>query len=251
MSSVIPAATHPPSVMAAASNSPEAAQLARHHAGNTKEDWRPVPKALIWSVVCALLLGGAMGALLMQQRDSANAIVIAVNGKTIDQAGFTRRLERTGGKQVIRQMAQEELQIQFARSKGVAPSEDQVSAQYDKAASRPNFLQAIANAGQSPEDFRANLRLDLSKAALAKEGVTVSDEEVRRYYDHNIDKRNPMAAFYQPDTVQMAVIVTGNLVSARRAQTALKNGEPFDQVARAYSKAIARCGDSGFGEYGL
>lgn len=203
-------------------------------------DQRPLRKIITTTAVAAGLGGALLGAILMHQRDALRGAVVAVNGKVIDEGAFMHRMETVNGAAVIRQMTGEELQMQFAKKKGAAPTDAEFQARYDRLAKQPNFEQSVADRGMSMDDFKYNLRLDMAKANVLTAGLAVSDAEVEEFYRVNADKRNPNALFYQPEQAQIAVIITSSEATANSARKALDGGSPFDQVARAFSQDQSR-----------
>src|SRR5579883_2436003 len=105
----------------------------------TQRSRKPSRGVALALVSISLVLGGIIGAALMRQRYKAQQVVLAVNGAIITKDELFRRMEQALGHRIAQQMVNEELYIQFARAKGVAPTEAQVEAAYQKLLSQPNF----------------------------------------------------------------------------------------------------------------
>lgn len=194
------------------------------------------------SYLLALSLFGAgigVGALIMRQRYKAKQVVFAVNGTAITEDTFHRRLEQLGGLNVIRQIANEEMTLQFARKIGVLPSQAKVEEAYAEAQKRPDFNKIVAEEGLSEQDVKHKLLLGLTNSAMMGQNITASEAEVKQYYQENIRKDNPRAQFYTPPTVQLAVIVTKTREKATQAEAELQHTS-FGKVAKKYSQDSSR-----------
>ena len=57
------------------------------------------------------------------------------------------------------------------------------------------------------EDSAGSLaRGEFDRFGAGGPGITVTDDEVKQFYDQNVDKRNPNALYYTPESVQVAII---------------------------------------------
>jgi parvulin-like peptidyl-prolyl isomerase len=197
-------------------------------------------RGIVAAGLLCFAFGTGSGILIARQRASAHDIVVAVNGVTINKPEFYQRLEAAGGNGIIRSIVAEELEYQYAKKLGVAPTEAEVDAKINEAKQQPNFEAALAARGESLEDFKHRLRATLAKRAVLTKGVTASEEETRRFYAANIDKVNPHAQFYTPPTAVIAVIVTTTEAEGQRALDELNAGAPFQNVVSKYSKDISK-----------
>lgn len=100
---------------------------------------------------------------------------------------------------------------------------------------------------QTPE-FQAQLlnakRAMLAQAAMQKavEGLKISDEEAKKFYDSN------PAMFKQPERVHARHILVSGDEELAKVQSELKDGKSFDVVAKEYSRdpgSAANGGDLG------
>ena len=204
----------------------------------------PQSKTPIWriatiSLIC-FALGIGSGILISRMRARSRDIVVAVNGVTIDKPEFYRRLEAAGGSGVIRSIVAEEMEYQYSKKLGVAPTETEIDAKFNQAKQQPNFEAALASRNETPEDFRHRLRATLAKRMVLTKGVKATEEEARRFYAVNIDKKNPQAQFYTPATAVIAVIVTGTEAEGQHALAELNAGAQFKDVAGKYSKDVSK-----------
>jgi parvulin-like peptidyl-prolyl isomerase len=199
-------------------------------------------KTAILLIIISLLLGLVIGAWGMRTRyqQREKEVVVSVNGQNITKNMFYRRLELAAGPDVIRAMVREQLILQFARENQMLPTKEEIEKRYAELSKEPGFAQNLAQTGQTPEEFKNGLRVRLAQAAVINKGVTVTDEEIQKYYQRNIDPKNPQAAFYTPEMAQVAVIVTAKEEDAKKALEDIGNGLSFDKVAEKHSVDISK-----------
>jgi parvulin-like peptidyl-prolyl isomerase len=171
-----------------------------------------------------LVAGLALGALIMRERYKrlAQEVIVSVNGANITKDQFYSRLEKAAGAQVIRAMVGEELVLQYARQNNMLPTEQQVEARLAEEKKKPNYKETLARTRLTESDLKRAFRISLAQAAVLNQGVTVTDPEIRRFYERNVDKKNPNARYYTPETIQIAVIVTRTEEEAKKARQQLR-----------------------------
>lgn len=202
----------------------------------TGEAPRRAIRVPVW-ILClvALLAGMAIGGWVIHRHDRDLEMVASVNGQVVNKDAFFHRLQIADGPGVLRQMVAEDLQLQFAKQQGVAPTKQQIDARYEEASGRPGFQDYLSAHGLTSADYKRTLSVQLAQINVATKGIDVTDAEVRRFYQVNIDKRNQQAQFFVPETTQVEVIVTSNRAQADQAYQELAQFVPFDVVARKYS----------------
>jgi parvulin-like peptidyl-prolyl isomerase len=194
------------------------------------------PQYLPWAAVgVALLLGFAFGILVMRHRHTTEKTVAAVNGVVINESDLFGRLQIAAGQPVMHKLVEEQLQLQFSAKKGVSPTDAEVDARYLQISKDQRFLPALAASGMSIQDYKHSLRVKLAQANVLTQGITVSDAEIRDFYNKQSDPRNPQAQFYKPDTITFRVIATAKLPVAQKALADLGQNTPFELVAAQYS----------------
>lgn len=194
------------------------------------------PGSLPWvAAALALVVGLLLGYLIMRHRHEGQQIVAAVNGTQITKDQLFTRLQEAGGQQVVHKMVEEELQMQFAAKKGLAPTNAEVEARYLMISKDPRFASALLASGMSLEDYKRSLRVRLAQANVLTHGVTVTDAEVRDFYNKQSDPKNPQAQFYKPATMTFRVISAGDQNQAQQALKELSTNTEFALVATHYS----------------
>lgn len=200
---------------------------------------RPGRFLLIFAVLI-FLLGNLTGMLFLRWRRIRyqHAVVFTVNETNFRRNEFTARLEAAAARQVMQDMVGRELRRQFAKKKKAYPTEKEVDERLAEDEKQPNFAKTLAALNMTREQYRDAIRDEIAQANLVSEGVTVTDEEVRKFYERNVDKKNPQARFYVPETIMLAVIGTRTRQEAEAALADLRKGIPWEEVARTHSQDI-------------
>lgn len=203
-----------------------------------KNRWFPV-----W-LVLVLLVGVGIGVFFMKNRYAKleKEVVVSINGVNITKDEFYRQLERSAGnpnlsngEAVLRSMVLDEVYLQFANSRGVAPTKDQISAAYRRLKKTPDFDKRMENLGLRPRDVRRNLSVAMAQTAVIVKGVTATEAEARKFYEQNIDPQNRNARFFKPQTTSIQAIVTKTEADGKAAVAELRNGGKWSDVAKKYS----------------
>ncbi len=176
------------------------------------------------------------------------------NTLTLSQAEFYAQLQsfvpnngqqsfapagQPAGKLVFQQALQSLMFEGLAQDQGVAPTDAEVSRQYDVVKtisdykSTKPFDQALADAGLTPDLFKSlQVKPQLAQLKLATKGATVSDADIQTFYNSNKDK-----AFTAPPRIHIAVIVVGTLPEAQQIAKAVSGGQTFaSQAAQSLEK---------------
>ena len=133
----------------------------------------------------------------------------------------------------------EELKQRAARQLGVRITDAQVAAAVDRETKREyggsdsKLAETIAAQGMTRKEFEEDLRLSLTRDAVAKKigaGATVSAKEVRTYYESH------KATFRAPQHRQVREIRVERVELARKLFASLKQGADFAALARKYSE---------------
>jgi len=190
----------------------------------------------IAALLLAILLAGAtFGIVITRQRYKARQVVIAVNGELINQNDLYNQLERTAGVSAIKTILDEKLALQFAKQKDAMPTREEIDKRYQEMLAQPGYQEQLKQSGRLPVDVKHELMVKMAKAKIFEKGVTVTEEEIRRFYETNLDKKTPTARYYTPETIQLAVIVTKTEADALKAKADLAHNIPFGTVAQTYS----------------
>jgi len=171
------------------------------------------------------------------------AVVATLNGKDLTEAEFLRRCERTvGGRAdtavgyaVLRDWLEQSIAEEEAERRKVVPTKEAIDRRLTAVRRQfefrgEDFEDWLARHGRTLVTMREDIRQQLVAENLLTEGVVVSDAEVALYYANN------KAVFALPEQLRVSRITTGNRDRAREIDAALKQGRPFEDLARKHSE---------------
>ena len=222
--------TPPPAETNSAQTKPAARRAAVLPAKPRRDFRLPLAAAAL-----SLILGFVLGIYVIRHRHEAATVVASVNGTVISQSNFFEKLQSVAGQGVIHSMVEQDLQLQFAKKKGVVVTEAQVDTQLAKDQENPDFQKSLTARGLSLQAYRDALRVRLAQSMVYAQGVSVTDAEVQAWYDAAANPKNPAAIYYRPDAVSLSAISVPTSAVALRAMKELNSGTPFPLVATAYS----------------
>lgn len=175
-------------------------------------------------------------------------VVATVNGEQIKGGEYYHRMEflpgvtKRYGDQSIEsppgfltmvELIGEKLVLQLAKEKGVMPNQQEVDDELKlRLGDNPKYVENWAATGQTREDLDNRIRFELAKFKLQTLGITVTDQEVQKYY-----KENP-SVFTSEKAVKVRIIAVDDDTSAVDAD--LKAGKDFAAVARDKSMDVTR-----------
>ncbi|MBM3495058.1 MAG: hypothetical protein FJX72_12180, partial [Armatimonadetes bacterium] len=148
-----------------------------------------------WVVVVSLcllvVLSALTGALVMRARHRRHltAVLVAINGTTIKRNDLSDELLNVYGRQTLDGLVQRELRRQFLVKHGAVASEKQVSERLQLESGLPDFMPILQRAGKSESEYRKSLARSLSELNLISKAVTLTDAEIREFYERNADPR--------------------------------------------------------------
>jgi parvulin-like peptidyl-prolyl isomerase len=178
-----------------------------------------------------------------------NANIATVNGTPITQTEFFTDLQayvtppQMGGNQepagraVLRQLIQNALVEQLAKSQNVYPTQADIDSQYanyqliQESNSVKPFADQLAELGVTPDAVKS-LRIvpQLCQLNLLTKGVTVTDADLKAYYDlHKSDE------FSKPDRAHIMRMILATKADADDVYAQIQKGTPFEQL---YSRSI-------------
>ncbi|MEZ0327675.1 MAG: peptidyl-prolyl cis-trans isomerase [Fimbriimonas sp.] len=205
-----------------------------------------------WFAAALLLISGAAVA----QVDPARTIAV-INGEEIKGAEYYRKMEFLGGVGkrdgdnfyeappgflTLEQLITERLVLQLAKQKGAFPTDIEVAAELKaRTEDNPKLLTEWTALGRTAEELNALIRYELAQFKISSFGITVTDQEVEKFY-----KDNP-TMYTVPKQVKLRVIVVEKDADKTAVDTALGAGKPFPDVAKQLSVDISRANG---GEYG-
>lgn len=173
--------------------------------------------------------------------------VAIVNGQPLTRDQFHETLEVTYGRQGLIIAVLDTLVKQEAKKQNISVTDKEIEAQLDEMAKpyggREVLLQRLKESGIGEQDWHAQIESELMTEKLATKGVTVTDAEIKDFFEKNRPQ------FDQPAMVKLHVITTDSQQKADEAYKRLMSGADFAAVAREFSTDAttkARGGETGW-----
>lgn len=149
---------------------------------------------------------------------------------TTDSAGRGQIRKETAGQLTLESMIVERLTIQAANKDKVALTDEETNAQLENLKKQPNVIASLNQHLFTEEMLKQDIRVQGARFKLATEGVTVSADELQKYYkDHIMD-------YTIPEQWGLSIIGTGNPATPAKIQAELKTGKSFAEEAQLYSE---------------
>lgn len=173
--------------------------------------------------------------------------VAEVNGKKISQENYYKVLERmavpltqgenpvrdpTGrlvreqaGYLALRMLVDRQIILEMAEKEKVMPTEEEINKELERQKKLPDFNERLKTLGYTQDDLKEDIKVELAAFKLLTKGITVSDDEVKKAYQQNIQQ------FTIPAQVQVGLILIDNRKTLDEVQEMLKKGQNFQVVA--------------------
>jgi peptidyl-prolyl cis-trans isomerase C len=235
-----------------------------------------------WVLVLALALASINSLALAGDKQSPEGKVATVNGVEISQKefdkamrGFQAQMSKTGRstgpaelekirEQMLDNLIAEELLYQESQRKGVKVDPKAINEQFEGMKKRfsgeEEFKNWLSSMDLSEASFKSRLERNLAIRELVDsqfgEKITVSDEEIKAYYDSNQD------SFKKPEQVKASHILikvepkadesqkAGARKKLETVQAKLQEGEEFDALAKEYSEGPSSTNGGDLGYFG-
>ena len=176
--------------------------------------------------------------------------VIVVNGTPIPYGTYYKRMEglqgfgrRVGDKFVpsspgfltIQQMVNEQLMMELAVDKGVAPSDKEMEDEYSALfKDSPEQVAEILKYGTTQEDIRQQIRVQLSEFKLQTMGINIADQQVDTFYHEN------PTIYTTPKTIDLYAIAVETPNQQDAVDKKLNSNVPFTDVAKELSLDLTK-----------
>lgn len=179
--------------------------------------------------------------------ESKNLVI--VNGQSISMADYYEFLEvkntvnvRVQGQtaslpvaeplgfQALQDLVQRQLLLQMAADEGVLPTDKDVLDEIEfKKKINPNFVRELQARGMTLRQIKFAVLADLAQERLLTKGITVTDEEAKKYVEENKKQ------FTEPERYDMLWIVVKDDAAKAKIDQEIKAGTNFGQLAMQYS----------------
>jgi parvulin-like peptidyl-prolyl isomerase len=171
--------------------------------------------------------------------------LIRVNGEKISKDAFYARLEmlpvntqggaQPAGRVLVQQMISEELTKQFAKKKGVAPTEADINkkVQAIKKNLGGDFKAFLLSKGLSEQAWKEQLTIDQARQNVFTQGIKVPEADIKKGYNQLI--ASDPSPIKRPEQIRMSVIMTKEQSKIDKVYSMLKQNQEFSTVAMKLS----------------
>jgi len=186
-----------------------------------------------------------------------NKTVLIINGEEVKGNEYYGRMESLpnvgtslNGKYAeappgflaMQRLIEERLLMALAKEKGLFPTDAEIQAVIkERTDADPKYLDKLTTSGFTLKDLTYALQLDLSEFKLTTMGITITDQEVDKFY-----KDNP-TMFITPKNYKLRIIAVETDGGKTAVDQELAKGTPFPDVAKKFSIDASRFngGESG------
>jgi foldase protein PrsA len=166
-------------------------------------------------------------------------VVAVVNGEPITEAEWLATLKRVAGRAVLDVIIRHKVVHQAAAQQGISVSDAELTAIFDKKVAEVGGMQQLQSQlqqiGETVEDFRARLRTETLLHRITEKRVTVSDDEVKKFFLERYGRK-----------AEVQAIVVGTREAADVVLKQLKAGDDFAQLAAKASTDQTTAQNHGF-----
>jgi foldase protein PrsA len=150
-----------------------------------------------------------------------------------------RILREQAGYLALRMLVDRRIILQMAEKEKVMPTEEEIRQELERQKKLPGFNERLKTLGYTQDDLKEDIKVELAAFKLITKGITVSDDEVKKAYQQNIQQ------FTVPAQVQVALILLDNRKTLDEVQAMLKKGTDFHVVAVQKSLKLPNMPQSG------
>ena len=166
-------------------------------------------------------------------------VAATVNGEPISEQEWIETLKRVAGRSVMEFIIRHKVVHQAAKKQGIELTEAELQEIFDRkiveAGGVAQLQGYLSRIGESLTDFKGRLHTETLLRRMAAEGVSVSDEELGKYYLEQYGR-----------SADVQAIVTDSAEKAAAALAQVKSGADFGQVAESVSIDPATAENHGY-----
>jgi foldase protein PrsA len=182
---------------------------------------RSVSSAIIVAIVVLALVGCG------SKCGDLPGTVATVNGEAISCNDFVGQMNARVGHDILGNIIEQNIIMQWAKKSGVAPTDAQVDQQIELAKDRGQYDDQVKALGEA--ELRNEMRSFQARANLAKKYIKISDKEIQQAYD------SMKTRFVRGPRKYVAAIINSDKAKLEKAEKELKDGKDFDTVAQQYA----------------
>ncbi|PFA63016.1 foldase [Bacillus sp. AFS015802] len=184
----------------------------------------------LWSIIGGIVL---LGSLLAVFGFSKEEVVAKVGSESISKEDLYTTLVDQYGDGALDTLIAEKIVKLESEKKDLTVKDSEIDeelknikGQYD---SDEAFKEALASSGTSLESVKENIRTFLLTEKLLKDRVTITDDQIKEYFEANKD------TFAQAEQVEASHILVKDEKTANEVKAKLDDGGDFAELAKKYS----------------
>ena len=161
--------------------------------------------------------------------------VATVNGEKISSSQYLEQTSRRAGQQVLQNMLDQAVVLEWAKSEGVSPTDEQIKKQIEILTREGIYAQQVKIMGE--EGIKTELTSMQARINLAKKLLKITDADLQQAYDQMKSR------YVHGPRKQVALIINPDRSKIEAAEKAIKDGKTFDEAATEFTDS--RFGPSG------
>jgi foldase protein PrsA len=186
-----------------------------------------------WMAVSLVLAVLLIVVLIQPPFQNGNGAVATVNGDKINKDDLYNKLVEAGGPQTLDTMITDKLVSQELDKTGITITQADLDKEFAKIkASFPSeeeFNQTLTSYSMTVDDLKKTLPAQVKLTKLLEKKVTVTDDDVKKYYETN------QAAYNTEEQVRASHILVASKEEADAIKKQLEDGADFAQLAQEKS----------------
>ena len=160
---------------------------------------------LLFAVILMITSIGATATAQVLSGKSQSEAVATVNGDTISKDELYKILVEKNGQEVLDSLIADKILELELQAQNIQVAEADIQAEIQKISEQYGgqeaFEQALESYGYSMEDVRKDIEQYLNKSKLLEPEITITDEEMKSYFEENKDAFN--GATYEDSTADI------------------------------------------------
>jgi len=203
--------------------------------------------SVVWMSISAVLAVLLIIVLIKPPFGNSSEVVASVNGSSITKDKLYDELVAQGGKVTMENLISEELITQAAKKAGVSVTDEEVQKEIqviiDSVGSEEQFEVLLNQYSMTRDSLTESKYYDILIRKILEPQTSVTDEDVKAYYDENLDYLGT------PAEVRASHILVATKEEADSIYEQLQNGADFAELAQQHSidtNSLATDGDLDF-----
>lgn len=187
-----------------------------------------------------LIAGAVAGAVIASGvwffAGTEKAVAIVGNDK-ISAKDFHAQLEKSQGKDILKKLIDDKVILDQAKQQKLEVTDKEVSDELDNfikerfQGDKTQYEQALKDYNMTSDDIKSDIRVSLTAKKIATKDVTISDAEIKDYYDKNKDTLGT------PEQIHARHILVKDEAKAKELTEKLKaNPNDFEKLAKENSE---------------